>query len=119
MSWSFQSGIPIYAQLTEGIKTRIISGAYPAGSRLPSVRELAAEAGVNPNTMQRALSMLEQEGYLRTERTNGRFVTDDVEQLADSKKQVAREKIQTFLEQMTELGISPQEVVAFIQEKEG
>ena len=75
MTWKLDSDRPIYAQLLELIQMRIISGHYPAGSRLPSVRELAAEAGVNPNTMQKAFSELERNGLIWTQRTAGRFVT--------------------------------------------
>ena len=74
MGWKFQTDRPIYAQLVEQVKQKMIAGVYPPGGKMPSVRELAAEASVNPNTMQRAFSQLEQEGLLYTQRTSGRFV---------------------------------------------
>ena len=75
MSEQFDSSRPIYAQLVERLKARILAGTYQPGGHLDSVRDLAAAAGVNPNTMQRALAQLEAEGLVRTERTSGRFVT--------------------------------------------
>ena len=79
MQWNLSDNRPIYLQLMDTITLAITSGALPAGSRLPSVRELAAQAGVNPNTMQRALSELERSGLLYSQRTAGRFVTDQFE----------------------------------------
>ena len=76
MKWDFSSDAPIYAQLILQIKVGIVSGAFPPGERLPSVRDLATEAGVNPNTMQRALTELERDGLVYSQRTAGRFVTE-------------------------------------------
>ena len=77
MAWNLDADKPIYAQLVEIIQMQIISGQYRAGDRLPSVRELAAEASVNPNTMQKALAELERNGLIYTQRTSGRMVTED------------------------------------------
>ena len=77
MDWRFTDDRPIWLQLTEQLTRRIITGVYPPGSRLPPVRELAAQAGVNPNTMQRALAQLEQDGLAFADRTAGRLVTED------------------------------------------
>ena len=77
MGWNLKSDRPIYAQLIEQIELMIVSGMYPPGAKLPSVRDLAADAAVNPNTMQRALSQLETDGLLYTQRTSGRYVTED------------------------------------------
>ena len=77
MAWDLKSDRPIYSQLIEQIQLKIVSGVYPAGSKLPSVRDMASDASVNPNTMQRALAELENEGLLYSQRTNGRFVTED------------------------------------------
>ena len=93
MGWNFQADRPIYAQLMEEIKRRIISGVYKPGEKMPSVRDLAAEASVNPNTMQRAFAQLEQEGLLYTQRTSGRFVTEDEERIMDMKNELAKELI--------------------------
>ena len=79
MKWDFKSGEPIYQQIMRVLRTQIASGVYPPGCRFPAVRELALEAGVNPNTMQRALAELEREGLLETVRTTGKFVTEDKE----------------------------------------
>ena len=81
MDWSLDDDRPIWQQLTQQLTRRIITGVYPPGSRLPSVRELAAEAGVNPNTMQRALAQLDQDGLAKADRTAGRLVTQDTEVL--------------------------------------
>lgn len=93
MAEQFDASLPIYAQLVERLKAKILAGTYPPGGHLDSVRDLAAAAGVNPNTMQRALAQLETEGLVRTERTAGRFVTEDtalIEQLrADTAQTLA------------------------------
>ena len=79
MRWEFSNDAPIYTQLIQQIKVGIVAGVFPPGERLPSVRELATEAGVNPNTMQRALAELERDGLVYSQRTAGRFVTEDKE----------------------------------------
>ena len=107
MSWYFDNQRPLYLQLVEQLKARIISGDYPPGGRLPSVRELAAQTGVNPNTLQRAFAQLEQEGLLYTERTTGRFVTDDAARLAQLKEEAALRLADQFLAQAGLLGYSP------------
>ena len=107
MSWYFDNQRPLYLQLVEQLKARIISGDYPPGGRLPSVRELAAQTGVNPNTLQRAFAQLEQEGLLYTERTTGRFVTDDAARLAQLKEEAVLRLADQFLAQAGLLGYSP------------
>ncbi len=77
MSWEFQDHLPIYAQLMDTLKRRIVTGRYLPGEKLPSVRELAAEAGINPNTVQRAFSELEREGLIYTQRATGKYVTEN------------------------------------------
>ena len=77
MPWNLDSDRPIYLQLMERIQHDIISGTYKPGDKLPSVRELAMEASVNPNTMQKALSELERIGLVHSRRTSGRFITED------------------------------------------
>ena len=88
MAWELDSNRSIYSQLIEVILRRIVTGVYPAGSRLDSVRDLASEAGVNPNTMQRALMELERTGMITTQRTSGKFVTDNQEMIDDVKKEM-------------------------------
>ena len=82
MSWKFQADQPIYTQLVARLQQQLVSGVYPPGSKLPSVRELAADAGVNPNTVQRAFAELERAGLIYTQRTAGKFVTEDAAAVA-------------------------------------
>ena len=93
MPWTFESDRPIYTQLLEKIRLNIISGTYPIGSKLPSVRDLAAEAAVNPNTMQKALAELERSELIYSQRTSGRYVTEDAGMIQKIKEDMAREKI--------------------------
>ena len=109
MLWDFNSGTPVYVQITEQIKFSIAIGELKAGEKLLSVRELAAEAEVNPNTMQKALSGLEREGLLFTHRTAGRFVTEDTGMIAQLREKLAAEQIGSFLKNMGKLGYSPEE----------
>ena len=115
MSWNFDSDRPIYTQLLEKIRLAIISGKYPSGSRLPSVRELAMEASVNPNTMQKALAELEQLGLLYSQRTAGRFVTEDSAFIETIRQEEARKYVIEFLEHMQQLGYDRTDVEALIQ----
>lgn len=114
MGWNFQADRPIYAQLMEEIKRRIISGVYKPGEKMPSVRELAAEASVNPNTMQRAFAQLEQEGLLYTQRTSGRFVTEDEARIMDMKNELAKELIRDFWKNMEQLGFGRQQTLTLL-----
>ena len=114
MSWELDSKRPIYEQLAERIRERIVTGVYPGGERLPSVRDLAQEAGVNPNTMQRALTELERAGVLFSQRTSGRYVTEDEAMIRQMKEEAARETIEEFLEKMRALGISTEEVIEML-----
>jgi GntR family transcriptional regulator len=114
MPWDLESDRPIYAQLMEQIKLKICSGVYPPGSKLPSVRDLAQEASVNPNTMQRALIKLEEDGLLYTNRTSGRFVTEDINMVKKAKSELAQEHINGFLKKMGELGFDPEEILTIV-----
>lgn len=114
MTWIISGDRPIYQQLCEQLTERIVSGIYPVGAKVPAVRDLAAEAGVNPNTMQRALADLEREGLLYTQRTAGRFVTEDADMITQLKEKVAQSRIQDFLCSMQLLGYTPQQVVALL-----
>ena len=111
MTWQFRPDLPIYSQLIEQITQAIVTGEFSPGEKLLSVRELAASAGVNPNTMQRALSELEQGGLLYTQRTAGRFVTSDTEIIAQSKRKLAEKKMEEFLSSMRSLGFDRQEIL--------
>ena len=117
MEWNFRSDLPIYSQLVERIKLGIVSGNFRPGERLPSVRDMAAEAGVNPNTMQRALQELERDGMVYAQRTAGRFVTEDMRVIEHTKKQFAEEQIRSFLEAMGKLGYRREEILSLLAEE--
>lgn len=116
MPWNLDSDRPIFLQIIEKIQTNIISGVYKSGDKLPSVRELAAEASVNPNTMQKALSELERTGLVYSQRTSGRFITRDTVMIYELKEKQAREVIASFLAQMNMLGFREEEAIALITE---
>lgn len=115
MSEQFDSSRPIYAQLVERLKARILAGTYQSGGHLDSVRDLAAAAGVNPNTMQRALAQLEAEGLVRTERTSGRFVTEDTDLIEQLRASAARNIAADFLEKMRSIGYTPQKAAELLR----
>ena len=119
MAWELDSDRPIYIQLVERIQKMIISGYYPPGGRLPSVREMAAEAAVNPNTMQKAFAELERSGLIITQRTNGRNVTEDAALIDDIRKTLADEHMELFFEGMKELGYTRKMVIELIENYEG
>ena len=114
MRWEFDNTRPVYIQLCEQFTNAIISGAIKPGEKLLSVRDLAKEAGVNPNTMQKALSVLERNGLLYTQRTAGRFVTENEEKINEIKQETARLRVSQFLNEMAQLGIQPQEIEALL-----
>jgi len=107
---------PIYVQLIERIKTRVVSGEYAPGAQIPSVRELAEAFGVNPNTMQKALTELEREDLVSAQRTVGRFVTEDVELIQRLKTELAQTHISQFLREMAALGIEAAVAVELLVE---
>nr|WP_297172061.1 GntR family transcriptional regulator [uncultured Agathobaculum sp.] len=117
MQWQLRGDRPIYQQLMEQLIEQIVSGQLGAGARVPPVRELAAEAGVNPNTMQRALADLEREGLMYTNRTSGRYVTEDKMMIDKVREQIASERIAEFLAGMSQLGFSEQEIVALLEKR--
>lgn len=119
MAWELDTDRPIYAQLVERIQMQIVSGYYPPGGRLPSVRELAAEAAVNPNTMQKAFAELERNGLLVTQRTNGRTVTENVQLINEIRSGLAREYVIDFFGKMRKLGFSDQEIDSIISKSLG
>ena len=118
MEWKFRSDLPIYSQLVEQIKLGIVSGNLLPGERLMSVRDMATEAGVNPNTMQRALQELERNGMVYSQRTAGRFVTENMQVIEREKKKFAEEQIRSFLEAMKKLGYQWEEILSLLKEKE-
>ena len=116
MDHIFDNERPIYIQLVEKIRIEIISGKLKSGERIPSVRELALTARVNPNTMQKALAELENEGLVYTERTNGKFVTKNQELIEKIKKELAKEKVNNYLNDMSNIGITYEEAMKCLQE---
>lgn len=115
MAWDLNSDRPIYTQILERIQTRIISGIYKPGEKLPSVRELAAEASVNPNTMQKAFAELERSGLIQTQRNSGRTVTEDTDMIKQVQTQVALSQVQSFFSTMMQLGFNKEEILAFVE----
>lgn len=115
MAWKLNSDRPIYAQIIEELQLRIVSGEYRAGQRMPSVRELAAQAEVNPNTMQKALAEMEQKGLLYSQRTSGRFVTEDQNMIKQMKQNLAKDQIIAFVENMRQLGFDNDDILAQVQ----
>lgn len=115
MAWEFDNDRPIYKQLKDRIMLLIVSGFYGAGTQLPTVRELAEEAAVNPNTLQKALTELEREGLVYALRTSGRFVTEDTALIRKAKSTMAQDQIELFLEQMAAIGYTIDETVSLIQ----
>lgn len=118
MNWKLTDDRPIWVQLTEQLTLRIVSGEYAPGANVPAVRALAAEAGVNPNTMQRALGELESRGLVETRRTAGRTVTEDMERIRRVRHELAQERIGEFLASMRALGYTDAETRTLLTEWE-
>lgn len=116
MEWTFKEGLPIYTQLMEQIKLRIASGAFQPGQQIPPVRELAVDAGVNPNTMQRALAELEREGLLYSVRTSGRFITEDQELLNTLQKALGSSFIEELFRNLHTLGMNDEDIIAAVEQ---
>ena len=113
MPWKLDDSIPIYLQLLNQLKLKIVRGDYPPGETIPSVRELAAQAQVNPNTMQRALMELEREGFVVTHRGKGRMVTDDVSRI---EQEAAERELTDCLEKLHLMGITREELLRMVDE---
>ena len=116
MPWELDSDRPIFIQIIERIQMDIIAGIYKPGDKLPSVRELASIASVNPNTMQKALTELERTGLVYSQRTSGRFITEDTKMIEALKSNLAQEKITEFFDNMSKLGFEKAETLSLIQE---
>ena len=115
MSWNFDEKSPIYTQIAKHIKMKIISQEIKSGDQLPTVRELAEEAGVNPNTMQRAFSELEQEGMVFSKRTSGRFVTEDEKLIKQKRHELATEELQSFVQNMHHIGFDTSDIITVLE----
>ena len=114
MGWNFQTDLPIYTQLVDAIKFSIVSGQLLPSARMSTVRDLALEAGVNPNTMQRALQQLEREGLVFSQRSSGRFVTEDVSVIDRARSALAAEYVRRYRDSMASLGFSEDEMSALL-----
>ena len=114
MKWQFRNDMPIYTQIVEQIKVAIVRGEYGSGERLPSVRDMATEAGVNPNTMQRAMAELERDGLVFSQRTSGRQVTENLELIKEAKLSLAAKHLESFMNAMGELGLGQDEIIKLI-----
>lgn len=114
MNINFDNNIPIYIQLVNNLKMMIISGKYMPGEKLPSVRDLSSIVKVNPNTMQKALSELENDKLIYTERTNGKYVTNDLELINKYRQVYAEDITNKYLNNMYELGINKEEIIKLI-----
>ena len=116
MAWSFGSDRPVYLQIAERIKKSVLCGAYPPGGQIPSVRQLALEAAVNPNTVQHAFTELENEGIILSRGTQGRYVTEDTGVIETCRKAMAQQYVLIFLRDIGQLGISPEQALSMIME---
>lgn len=119
MSLEFDNNVPIYLQIVEQLKIDIISGKLKPGERLPSVRELALQTKVNPNTMQKALVELEELKLVYTERTNGKYVTNDSKLIDKYKKKYADNLTKKYFINMESLGFTKDELIDYLNEIEG
>ena len=116
MPWNLNSDSPIFVQIIEHLQIDIVSGKYKPGDKLPSVRDLAGEAGVNPNTMQKALSDLESTGLVHSERTSGRFITEDDNMIKNLRKSHVDVQIEKFFKSMEKLGFTGEEILELVKE---
>ncbi|MBO4758865.1 MAG: GntR family transcriptional regulator [Spirochaetaceae bacterium] len=116
MNFQFDTNSPIYLQIVESFKSSILSGELTPNSKVLPVRDLALEAGVNPNTMQKALAELERLELVRTERTSGRFITDNNEQIEKMRKESADAEIKSFIQRMEKLGYDKNSLLSVIEE---
>jgi DNA-binding transcriptional regulator YhcF (GntR family) len=116
MEWNFKDGLPIYSQIIDQMSMRIASKAYEPGDKLPSVRDMAMDAGVNPNTMQRALGELERQGLVYTERTSGRFITKDERALSELHRKLAMGYIEDLFDNLKKIGMSDEDIVKAVND---
>ena len=116
MEWKIDNNKPVYIQIVEQLKLKIISGEIELDSKLDSVRSLAAEAMVNPNTMQKALAELEREGFVYSKRTSGRFVTDNKELIEKERKKLVKDNVKKTLDTLINLGYTNDEILSLVEE---
>lgn len=116
MSWELKNDRPIYTQLMDQITLKIVSGEYKSGEKLTSVRDLAAEAAVNPNTMQKALTELERINLVYSVRTSGRFITEDIDMIKDMQENLAKNEIKEFLKKMQKIGFEKDRTLKVLEQ---
>lgn len=116
MAWTFSGDRPVYLQIAQRIEQSVLSGVYPPGEQIPSVRQLALEAAVNPNTVQHAFSELEDRGIIISRGTLGRFVTEDRQIIDLCRQQMAQQSVLAFLRDIQQLGISREQAITMIEE---
>lgn len=116
MAWSFSSDKAVYVQIAERIKRSVLSGEYPPGAQIPSVRQLAMEAAVNPNTVQHAFTELENEGIILSKGTLGRYVTEDTKAVEECRQAMAKQYVQRFLEDIGQLSVTAEQAITMIRE---
>lgn len=116
MAWKFSSDKPVYLQISDRIVKKVLSGEYKPGEQIPSVRQIAMEAAVNPNTVQHAFSELESEGLIIAKGTLGRFVTEDEQIVAACRHKMAEQIVREFSKNMNQLSISREEAIKMIEE---
>ena len=116
MEWKIDNNKPVYIQLVEQLKVKIISGEIELDSKLDSVRSLAADAMVNPNTMQKALAEVEREGFVYSKRTSGRFVTDNKELIENERKNLVKDNVKKTLDTLINLGYTNEEILNLVEE---
>lgn len=116
MAWSFTTDRPVYLQVSERIREAIISGKFPVGDQIPSVRQLATDAAVNPNTVQRAFFELENEGLIVSRGTLGRFVTEDAQAIEGARKKQAKELTYAYIKKAEQLALDEKSIIDMIKE---
>ncbi len=116
MAWNFSQDRPVYLQISERIIISILSGEYAPTQQIPSVRQLALEAAVNPNTVQHAFSDLEDEGIIVSKGTQGRFVTSDTEIIEKCRRKLAKKLVSDFVKRAGELSVKREELISIIEE---
>lgn len=112
---SFDANMPIYLQIIDDFKKQLISGKYQPSDKIASVRDLAVQYGVNPNTVQRALTELERMNYVKSERTSGRFISADIQMIEELKKQFIGEKVNRFIDELSELNFDKKEIMQYVE----
>lgn len=118
MNWKFTGDRPVYQQIMEALRGSILTGELSPGGKVPSVRDLAAQAQVNPNTMQRALTELEREGLLIGGGTSGRTVTTDETVLSTMRQETLHQLARECAEKFKVFGLNPAQAAELLAELE-